>query len=157
MSSGRTTPTDAGRSGPGEAPTLHSIQQFTRAYEEEGRLLGYACRSCGFLTLTYLLVCPRCGTPHSLEDRLFSGGGRVLSYTLQHVPSDEFVNDAPYAYALIELDEGVRTSGWLPAVKRPEDLAVGERVVWTRSYRTGLVFERPPVAGGDGADRGTGP
>jgi uncharacterized OB-fold protein len=140
---------------PGAPP--HSIREFTHAYEEEGRLLGYACRSCGFLTLTYLLVCPRCGTPHSLEDRPFAGKGHVLSYTLQHVPSDEFVNDAPYAYALIELEEGVRTSGWLPGVKRPEDLAIGDAVQWTRSYRTGLVFEKVPVPRQDPPERRSGP
>ncbi len=157
MRSKETLPADTGAPGPGETPALHSISQFTQAYEEGGRLLGYACRSCGFHTLTYLLVCPRCGTPHSLEDRPFSGGGRVLSYTLQYVPSDEFVNEAPYAYALIELDEGVRTSGWLPAVKHAEDLAIGDRGGWTRSYRSGLVFERSPGTGGGPPPRGPDP
>ncbi len=154
MSSKESAPAAPNPSGPGETSPLHSIAQFTQGYEEEGRLLGYACRSCGFHTLTYLLVCPRCGEPHSLEDHPFSGEGRVLSYTLQYVPSDEFVNEAPYAYALIELAEGVRTSGWLPAVKRAEDLAVGDRVVWTKSYRSGLVFERSPEGGGGARARG---
>jgi uncharacterized OB-fold protein len=131
---------------PSGAP-LHSVEAFTHGYEEEGRLLGYACSKCGFRTLSFVLVCPRCHGRSTLEDRAFSGKGKVVSYTLQHVPSDEFVNEAPYAYAIVELEEGLRVSGWLPQVKSERDLSPGDKVHWVSSYRRGMVFEKESATG----------
>ena len=124
----------------GVAP-VHSVGEFYKGYEEEGKLLGYEC-SCGYKTLTYVLECPRCGKQNTLKETTFKGSGKVLAFSLQNVPADEFVNDAPYAYALMELDEGAVVSGWLPSAKRPEDLHIGDRVHWTKSYKVGMVFEK---------------
>jgi uncharacterized OB-fold protein len=61
---------------------------------------------------------------------------------VQNVPADEFVNDAPYAYVLVDLDEGGRVSGWMPSVKSVGDLAIGDRVRWVSSYKPGVQFEK---------------
>ncbi len=119
----------------------HSVGEFYKAYEEEGKLVGYEC-SCGFKTLTFILECPRCGKQNSLKDATFKGNGSVIAFSLQNVPADEFVNDAPYAYALVQLDDGSVVSGWLPNAKRPEDLKIGDKVHWTKSYKIGMVFEK---------------
>jgi uncharacterized OB-fold protein len=63
------------------------------------------------------------------------------------VPSDEFVNDAPYAYVLVDLDEGGRISGWMPSVRSESDLHRGDRVVFNPSYKPGVQFERETPAG----------
>jgi uncharacterized OB-fold protein len=133
-----------GRPAGGARSELHSIEEFRRGYEEERRLRGYRS-GCGFVTATWGLVCPACGI-RDLEEVILSGRGRVAAFTIQTVPSDEFVNDAPYAYVLVDLDEGGRLSGWMPAVRQEGDLAIGDRVRWAPSYKPGVQFEKDPEA-----------
>lgn len=63
-----------------------------------------------------------------------------MAYTVQNVPGDEFLNEAPYAYVVVELDEGGRITGWMPTVRGVEDLAIGDRVRFHGSYKPGVQF-----------------
>ena len=117
----------------------HSIAEYLRGYEEEQRLRGFRS-ACGFVTATWGLVCPVCGKADLVELAL-SGRGTLVAGTVQTVPSDEFLNDAPYAYVVVELDEGGRMTGWMPGVRSEADLKLGDRVRWKPSYRAGVVFE----------------
>ena len=125
---------------PAEPAAAHTIQEFQHGYEEEQRLRGFRS-GCGFVTATWGLRCPRCGQLDLTEFAL-SGKGVVAAFTVQNVPSDEFVNEAPYAYVLVDLDEGGRISGWMPAVKSVGDLAIGDRVRWVASYKPGVQFQK---------------
>ncbi len=58
------------------------------------------------------------------------------------MPSDEFLNDAPYAYVVVELDEGGRITGWMESVRAETDLALGDVVHWVPSYKAGVHFEK---------------
>jgi uncharacterized OB-fold protein len=122
------------------ASEAETIDAFRRGYEERRRLVGRRCEACGFRTATWALLCPRCGA-RALREAPLSGRGRVVAGTVQTVPADEFVNDAPYAYVVVDLDEGGRVTGWMPVVRTPDALRLGRRVRWTPSYRPGLVFE----------------
>lgn len=122
------------------AAAVHSIAQFQHAYEEEEKILGYEC-TCGYKTVTFLLECPRCRRKE-IKQATFPTVGEVRSFSLQNFPSDEFINDAPYAYALITLSNGAVVTGWLPTIKSPQDLAIGDKVRWTKSYKVGMVFEK---------------
>jgi len=113
-----------------ETLRLHSIAAFRRGYEEEGRLLGFRS-ACGFVTATWAL----------------QRTGRLVAFTVQTVPSDEFLNEAPYAYALVDLDGGGRVTGWIPGVAEEAELSVGERVQFVRSYKPGVQFARVPSGG----------
>lgn len=128
------------------APTAHSIEAYRRGFEEEGRLLGFRS-ACGFVTATWGLLCPRCGK-RDLSEVDLSGRGRIAAYTVQTVPAEEFVNDAPYAYVVVELEEGGRITGWIPGTRAPDELEVGLPVAWVASYRAGVQFERRPPAEG---------
>jgi uncharacterized protein len=132
---------------PPEPAAAHTIDEFKHGYEEEHRLRGFRS-ACGFVTVTWGLVCPRCGQK-DLTELEVSGRGRVAAFTVQTVPSDQFVNEAPYAYVLVELDEGGRLSGWMPAVRSVGELAIGDRVHWVASYKPGVQFEKetPPSSG----------
>lgn len=123
--------------------TPHSIEEYRHGYEERGELKGFRS-ACGFLTATWGLACPVCGQRDLTESPL-SGRGRVVAFTVQHVPSDEFLNDAPYAYVVVELDEGGRITGWMESVKSEADLGIGQRVRWVSSYKPGVHFEREPT------------
>lgn len=124
----------------------HTIDEYRRGYEEEKRLRGFRS-ACGFVTATWGLVCPRCGR-RDLAEFALSGRGTVATYSVQTVPSDEFLNDAPYAYVVVDLEEGGRITGWIPSVAGDAELSVGERVQWVESYKPGVRFERrsAPIA-----------
>ena len=130
-----------------EAATGHSIDQYRRAYEEEHRLIGFRS-ACGFVTATWVLVCPACGARDLAETEL-QGTGRVVAATVQTVPSDEFLNEAPYAYVVVDLDGGGRVSGWIAAVGPGSEVPPGTRVRFVPSYKPGVQFQ--PVDGGGGA------
>ncbi|MCI4346294.1 MAG: OB-fold domain-containing protein [Thermoplasmata archaeon] len=122
------------------APPTHSIAAFLRGYSEERRLLGLRSE-CGFVSATWGLLCPQCGK-RDLREVTLSGHGRIAAFSVQTVPAEEFVNDAPYAYIVVELEEGGRVTGWIPGVRTEEELRIGERVRWVSSYRPGVQFER---------------
>jgi uncharacterized OB-fold protein len=128
----------------------HTVAEFLRGYEEDGTLRGFRCPNCGLLTATWNLACPRCGARDLVEHEL-GRAGRVVAFTLLNVPGDEFLNDAPYAYVVVELDGGGRVTGWMPNVKRVEDLRIGDRVRFVTSYKPGVQFVKeaePPGEGG---------
>lgn len=124
----------------------HSIEAFRHAYAEEHRLLGFRSH-CGFVTATWGLVCPRCGKRDLAEAELASAG-RIVAFTVQTVPSDEFLNEAPYAYVIVDLEGGGRVTGWMPGVSLESELAAGERVAFAPSYKPGVQFMRAPTPGG---------
>ncbi len=131
---------------PTEPSAAHTIGEYQHGYEEESRLRGFRS-GCGFVTATWGLRCPRCGQL-DLEEFALSGKGHVVAFTVQTVPADEFVNDAPYAYVLVELEEGGRISGWMPAIRAVTDLAIGDRVHWVPSYKPGVQFEKDGAGAG---------
>jgi uncharacterized OB-fold protein len=122
------------------APGPHSIADFRHGYEEEGRLRGFRS-ACGFATATWDLVCPRCGL-RDLAEADLGKTGQLVAFTVQTVPSDEFLNDAPYAYVLVDLDGGARVTGWIPGVAAESELVVGEPVRFVPSYKPGVQFAR---------------
>ena len=53
--------------------------------------------------------------------------GKVITYTVIHTPPQSFVDQAPYAMGVVELDDGVRLTGQIVDIKFA-DLKVGQRV-----------------------------
>ncbi len=117
----------------------HTVAEFVHGYEEEQKLRGFRCTNCGLKTATWGLRCPNCGAGDRVEIEL-SGRGRVTAYTILSVPGDDFLNDAPYAYVVVELDEGGRITGWMPTVRQVSDLAIGDRVHFVPGYKPGVQF-----------------
>ncbi|MCI4330434.1 MAG: OB-fold domain-containing protein [Thermoplasmata archaeon] len=118
----------------------HSIEEYRRGYEQERRLRGFRSQ-CGFTTVTWGLLCPQCGKRDLAEADLV-GTGRVAAFSVQQVPSDEFLNDVPYAYVVVDLDGGGRITGWMPSVRSEAELTIGDRVRFVESYKSGVHFER---------------
>jgi uncharacterized OB-fold protein len=123
----------------------HSIAEYRSDYEEGRRLRGFRC-SCGFTTATWVLVCPRCGR-RDLSETDLSGRGRVAAFSVQTVPSDEFLNEAPYAYVIVDLEEGGRITGWMDGITSDRDLAMGAEVEWSPTYKPGVHFRRREASG----------
>src|SRR5579883_2611654 len=115
-----------------------------KAFQEgihEGKIEGYRCSKCGHKQIDIIDFCPVCHSP-DLSVSEFASEGRVLTYTIQFVAPEQFMNEVPYAWAVIDLDEGPRITGWIPFVSTPNDLQIGQRVRFRKSYQPGLVFEK---------------
>jgi len=117
-----------------------TIKEFEEGIRE-GRVEGYHCTNCGMERIDILDFCPNCHQA-ALEKIEFSGKGSVLTYTIQFVAPEQFMNEVPYAWAIIQLDDGPKVTGWIPFISKPSDLPVGQRVAFKKSYLPGIVFEK---------------
>ncbi|MHB1907253.1 MAG: Zn-ribbon domain-containing OB-fold protein [Nitrososphaerales archaeon] len=107
----------------------------------EGKIEGYVCTSCGHRQIDILAFCPKCGSS-KLEKKEFAKEGRVITYTIQQVAPEQFLNEVPYAWAVVELDDGPKVTGWIPFIAKSSELPVGQRVRFKKSYLPGIVFEK---------------
>lgn len=117
--------------------TIKEFQDGVR----DGKIEGYVCKKCGHQQIDIIGFCPACHSP-DLEKVEFSKEGKVLTYTIQLVAPETFMNEVPYAWAVIQLDNGPKITGWVPFISKPSDLPVGQRVRFKRSYLPGIVFEK---------------
>ena len=106
----------------------------------EGRILGFECTACHRRSLTPVARCT-CGNRSSNVVE-FAKEGTILTFTIQIVAPEQFLNEVPFAWAVIELEGGPRVSGWIPFVAKPADLKVGQRVRFTPTYKPGMMFEK---------------
>lgn len=107
----------------------------------DGHIVGFHCPTCKVDRFSPMSRCPKCGGT-GIERREFSRTGTVVSYTIQSVASEQFLNETPFAFALVQLDDGPRVSGWIPWIAKAKDLAMGQKVEYVPSYKPGMQFEK---------------
>ncbi len=125
-----------------ERPTEMTIKEFEQGIRD-GKIRGYQCANCGLKKIDIMEFCPNCHS-ENLQKVEFSGRGTVITYTIQFVAPEQFMNEVPYAWAIIQLDDGPKVTGWIPFISKPADLPVGQRVTFKKSYLPGIVFEKIP-------------
>ncbi|MCA1812282.1 MAG: OB-fold domain-containing protein [Halobacteriales archaeon] len=108
---------------------------------KDGKLIGFHCPGCRLDRISPMTRCPKCHST-KIQQRQFSTTGKVVSYTIQSVASEQFLNETPFAFALIQLDDGPRVSGWIPWIGKPKDLPMGQKVECVSSYKPGMQFEK---------------
>ena len=76
----------------------------------EGRLSAIRCGNCGELAIPPKELCPSC---HERRWELvpLHGTGSVASFTVIRIPPRGRLAEAPYAVAVVKLDEGVSLLG----------------------------------------------
>ena len=88
-----------------------TTEEFTRPFWEAARrheLVLPRCRNHDGFFFYPRELCPVCLSA-DLEWASVTGRGRVHAFTIVHQPNDpRFADDAPYVYAVIQLDEGAR-------------------------------------------------
>jgi uncharacterized OB-fold protein len=117
-----------------------TIKEFEQGIRE-GRIEGYVCADCGHKQIDIMDFCPSCHGPN-LKKTEFNGEGEVTTYTIQFVAPEQFMNEVPYAWAIIQLDDGPKVTGWIPFVAQSSDLLLGQKVRFKKSYLPGIVFEK---------------
>jgi uncharacterized OB-fold protein len=108
----------------------------------EGKIMGYECADCKQRRMSPMVRCTKCrGTNIRIVE--FAKEGKVVTYTIQNIASEQFLNEVPFAWAVVELDNGgPRVSGWIPYVVKAADLPIGQRLRFTPGYKPGMMFEK---------------
>ncbi|UCH09469.1 MAG: Zn-ribbon domain-containing OB-fold protein [Fidelibacterota bacterium] len=96
--------------------------QYTREIPQRYRLEAEKCRQCGKVHFPPRLICDACQS-QEFEQVILSRAGRILTWTVIHVPPTNFDLEAPYIIAIVELEEGVRLTCQVVDCD-PEELAV---------------------------------
>jgi uncharacterized protein len=117
-----------------------TVKEFQEKIKE-GKIEGYKCSKCGHEQIDVIEFCPICHGSE-LQKTEFAGTGKVLTYTIQLVAPEQFMNEVPYAWAIIQLDDGPKITGWIPFISKPSELPIDQRVSFKKSYLPGIVFEK---------------
>lgn len=99
-----------------------TIDQFYR-FVGERKLMGVRCNDCGLTFIPPRPMCPKC-LSKNLSWTQLKNKGKLLTYTVIYVAPKEFQHMAPYAFGIVELEDGVRLPGIIKNVKH-EDIRVG--------------------------------
>jgi uncharacterized OB-fold protein len=105
-----------------EKPT---VEEYLKNIDE-GHFRAYRCVDCGMIIAPPSGACYGCGS-NKMEWADVSGKGKLVSFTVIHIAPDEFVDEAPYFIAIVELDEGTRVSARLLGFDplKPEEVKLG--------------------------------
>ena len=76
-----------------------------RHIQQRYNLIGSKCNTCGELFFPSRVVCPNCRRKGDLEPFQFSGKGKIFTYSVIRSAPDDFKKVAPYAVAVIELED----------------------------------------------------
>jgi len=119
---------------------LSAKPEFIEA-AKAGNVLARKCTKCDELHLATIYFCSKCGSKE-FEDSILKGTGKVVTYTIMTVPPAGFEDYTPYAWVVMELDDsGIRVSGFLPNIEKPEDLPIGTAVKVDGFGECGLILK----------------
>ncbi len=116
--------------------TLKSFFEEAR----EGRLSAIRCGNCGELAIPPKELCPGC-RERRWETVPIEGTGNVVSFTVIRIPPRGRLPEAPYAVAVVRLDEGVSLLG------RIVDIPIGALAVGLPVRFRPLVSDNQVVIG----------
>ena len=120
---------------------LSAKPEFIEA-AKTGNVLARKCIKCDELHLATVYFCSKCGSKE-FEDSILKGTGKVVTYTIMTVPPAGFEDLTPYAWVVMELnDSGIRISGFLSNIQKPEDLQIGAVVKVVDFDNRGIVLEK---------------
>lgn len=102
------------------------VPKYTREIPQRYRLEAGKCTGCGYIAFPPRLICPECGNK-SFEQINLKPEGKILTYTILQIASDNFSTQTPFAVAVIETDEGARLTAQVVDCQ-PEEVATGKKV-----------------------------
>jgi len=100
--------------------------RYWREIPQRYKLEAGKCKNCGLVVFPPRLVCPRC-KGRDFEKVKLAETGKVYTFTIIRVPPQQFVDQAPYAVGIVELDDGVKLTGQIVDFHF-DDLKIGKRV-----------------------------
>ena len=109
---------------------------------KDGKLLAWACGKCGHKSITPMYICP-VDKSRDIGVAQLPSTGTIEAFTIQKlIAPEEFLNDIPFAFTVVKLDDGTLVSGMVLDVARDADLPVGTKVRHAPSYKSVFLFEK---------------
>jgi len=103
---------------------MRSVPFHWRRFKELYNLQGSRCEKCGNVFFPVRKICPNCRREGRISLCLFSGKGKVYTYTVIRAPPEGFEAFTPYVVALVQLDEGPKVTSQIVDCS-PEDVYIG--------------------------------
>lgn len=98
-----------------------------RHIQQRYNLVGTKCNTCGQVFFPSRVICPDCRRKGDLEPIQFSGKGKIFSFSIIITPTSDFKKIAPYAVAIIELEEGAKVTAQIVDAN-VDDIEIGDDV-----------------------------
>lgn len=105
---------------------MSTPSRYWREIPQRYRLEANRCPKCGITFFPPRLICPDC-RGKKLEKAILADRGKVATHTIIRVPPRQFVDQAPYAVGIVELDDGVKLMGQIVDCDF-EQIKIGQRV-----------------------------
>ena len=103
-----------------------TIEQFYKFIGEK-KLMAVKCLKCASLLFPPKNVCPKCFSS-DLEWTKLGKRGKLVTYTVIHIPPVQFQSMAPYSIGIVKLEESIHLLGMIRDVK-PEKIEVGMNLI----------------------------
>ena len=117
-------------------------QKEQKEAAKDGKLLAWACKTCGHKSITPMYICP-VDKSRDIGTAPLPSTGAIEAYTIQKlIAPEEFLNDIPFAFCVVKLDDGTLVSGMVLDVARDADLPIGTKVRHSPSYKSVFLFEK---------------
>lgn len=117
-------------------------QKEQKEAAKDGKLLAWACGQCGHKSITPMYICPL-DKSRDIKTVQLPGEGVIEAYTVQKlIAPEEFLNDIPFAFVVVKLDDGTLVSGMVLDINSDRDLPPGTRVKHAPSYKSVYLFEK---------------
>ncbi len=81
--------------------------RYWREIPQRYRLEAAKCTKCGEIFFPPRLICSKCGHKE-FENINLPDTGKIITYTVIRVAPSQFVDQAPFAIGIVELENGVR-------------------------------------------------
>ena len=109
---------------------------------KQGKVLTHKCIKCGYICLSTVYFCPKCGAS-DFESVKLDGIGSIATYTIITVPPTGFESYTPYAFVVLQLDNSdLRISGFMGGIATTDDLPVGTRAHVVGFDSRGILIEK---------------
>ncbi|HVM45822.1 MAG TPA: OB-fold domain-containing protein [Candidatus Thermoplasmatota archaeon] len=109
---------------------------------KDGKLMAWSCNGCGHKSITPMYICP-VDKSRDIGTTQLPSTGVIEAYTIQKlIAPEEFLNDIPFAFCVVKLDDGTLVSGMVLDVARDADLPMGAKVRHAPSYKSVFLFEK---------------
>jgi scaffold protein (connect acetoacetyl-CoA thiolase and HMG-CoA synthase) len=92
---------------------MSDIVRTWRHIQQRYNLIGSKCTNCDGVYFPPRVICPKCRRKGNIENIQFKGKGKIHSFSIVETPTDDFKTIAPYAVAIIELEEGAKLTSQL--------------------------------------------
>jgi hypothetical protein len=93
--------------------------RYWREIPQRYRLEAKRCKKCEEIHFPPRLICPSC-QGRTFERVKLPLKGKLLTYTIIRVPPQEFVDEAPYAIGIVELEKGVKITAQITDLPHDE-------------------------------------